>query len=70
MQSILGSPLNIDLIRQYKLTNLFNLHPNMTINERNELGRCYLHSPQTALEYSRPAMINKNKNTDSKIQLY
>jgi hypothetical protein len=68
MQSILKSPLNIDLIRQYKLTNLFNTYPNMTINQRADMARNFLHSPTTALEYNRPAMINKN--TDTKIQFY
>ncbi len=68
MKSILGSELNIDLIRQYKLTNLFNLHPNMTINQRAEMARNFLHSPEVALEYNRPKLINKN--TDTKIQLY
>jgi hypothetical protein len=68
MNSILGSPLNIDLIRQFKLTNLFNTHPNMTINQRNAMALNFLHSPTTALEYNRPQLINKN--TDSKIKLY
>ena len=68
MNSILKSPLNIDLIRQFKLTNLFSTHPNMTINQRAEMARNFLHSPTVALEYNRPAMINKN--TDSKIKLY
>ena len=56
-QSVIGADLNVDLIRQYKLTNIFNSNPNMTINDRNELARNYLHSSETALEYARPAML-------------
>ena len=58
MSEVIGSDLNIDLIRQYKLTNIFSTSPNMTINQRNELARNYLHSSATALEYNRPEMLS------------
>jgi len=58
MKHVLGSEINVDLIRQFKLTNIMNDNPLMTINERRELARNYLHSEATALEYVRPALIN------------
>jgi hypothetical protein len=67
MKNVIGSDLNIDLIRQYKLTNIYNQNPNMTINERTELARNYLHSATTGLEYSRPGML---KDDNKPIILY
>jgi len=61
MESILGSRIGIDLARQIVLSNLYNSSL-MTINQKNELARAFLHSPEIAQEYVRVNLINKKEN--------
>jgi hypothetical protein len=61
MESILGSRIGIDLTRQIVLSNLYNENL-MTINEKNELARAFLHSPEIAQEYVRINLVNKKEN--------
>ena len=58
-RDILNTDLGIDLIRQIILTNTFKNHPLMTINQKNELARAFLHSSDVAQEYIRPELISK-----------
>jgi hypothetical protein len=58
MQSVLGSRIGIDLARQIVLSNLYNDNL-MSINEKKELARAFLHSPEIAQEYIRVNLVNK-----------
>lgn len=56
-REILNTDLGVDLIRQIILTNTFKNHPLMTINEKNELARAFLHSSNVGQEYVRPELV-------------
>ena len=58
MKTILGHKIGIDLARQIILTNIYNDNPLMTINQKNELGRAFLHSASVGQEYVRPDLIS------------
>jgi hypothetical protein len=58
-RDVLNTDLGIDLIRQIILTNTYNNHPLMTINEKNELARGFLHSSNVGQEYVRPELVAK-----------
>ena len=66
MESVLGSRIGIDLARQMVLSNLYNDNL-MTINERNELARAFLHSPEIAQEYIRVNLIQNKKENNKNI---
>jgi hypothetical protein len=61
MEAVLGAKIGIDLARQIVLSNLYNDNL-MTINERHDLARAFLHSPDVAQEYIRVNLINKKEN--------
>lgn len=56
-RDILNTELGIDLMRQLILTNTFKNHPLMTINEKTELARAFLHSANVGQEYVRPDLV-------------
>lgn len=58
MNDILGSKIGIDLARQIVLSNTYNNNL-LTINEKKELARAFLHSPDIAQEYIRINLVNK-----------
>ena len=58
-RDVLNTDLGIDLIRQIILTNTYKNHPLMTINEKNELARAFLHSSNVGQEYIRPELVSK-----------
>ena len=58
MNDILGSKIGIDLARQIVLSNTYNNNL-LTINEKKELARAFLHSPDIAQEYIRVNLVNK-----------
>jgi len=60
MESVLGSRIGIDLARQIVLSNLYNDNL-MSINEKKELARAFLHSPEVAQEYIRVNLVNKKE---------
>jgi len=60
MESVLGSRIGIDLARQIVLSNLYN-NSLMTINERHDLARAFLHSPDIAQEYIRVNLVQKKE---------
>ena len=43
--------------RQIVISNIYNDNPLMTINEKNEIARAFLHSSNVANEYIRPDLI-------------
>jgi len=49
MDEVIGSPLNIDLIRSIIITHYYNTP--MSINDRKELARRFLHSSDVQQEY-------------------
>lgn len=57
MKDILGSRIGIDLARQIVISNVYNDNGLMTINEKNEVARAFLHSANVANEYIRPNLI-------------
>ena len=57
MQNIIGSKIGIDLARQILLTNIYNDNPLMTINQKNEVGRAFLHNASMSQEYLRPDLV-------------
>ena len=59
MNEILGSRIGIDLARQLILTNVYNDNPLMTINQKNEVARAFLHSSNMSTEYIRPQLLAK-----------
>ena len=59
MNTILGSRIGIDLARQIVITNIYNDNPIMTINEKKEVARAFLHSSNMASEYIRPDLMPK-----------
>jgi hypothetical protein len=58
MNDILGSKIGVDLARQIVLSNLYNDNL-MSINDKKELARAFLHSPEIAQEYVRINLVNK-----------
>jgi hypothetical protein len=60
MESILGKRIGIDLARQIILSNVYNSNPLMTINQKTEVARAFLHSVNIASEYVRPSLIKKD----------
>ena len=60
MNDILGSKIGIDLARQIVLSNTYNNNL-LTINEKKELARGFLHSPDIAQEYIRVNLISKKE---------
>jgi hypothetical protein len=61
MKDILGSKIGVDLARQIVISNVYNDNALMTINEKNEVARAFLHSVNVANEYVRPDLIPKEK---------
>jgi hypothetical protein len=59
MESVLGSRIGIDLARQILISNLYNNL--LTINEKHDLARAFLHSPEIAQEYIRINLVNKKE---------
>jgi hypothetical protein len=57
MKDILGSKIGIDLARQIVISNIYNDNGLMTINQKNEVARAFLHSASVANEYIRPDLI-------------
>jgi len=51
MNDVLGTPINIDLVRQIVITNFHNLNPLASINEKSAFARRFLHSSSQNLEY-------------------
>jgi hypothetical protein len=49
MEEVLGSPLNIDLIRSIIISDYYEKP--MSINDKKDLARRFLHSPNVAQEY-------------------
>jgi hypothetical protein len=66
MNDILGSKIGIDLARQIVLSNLYNGNL-MTINQKNDLARAFLHSPNIAEEYIRVNLVNNKKENNKNI---
>ena len=60
MNDILGSKIGIDLARQIVLSNLHN-NKLLSINEKKDLARAFLHSPDIAEEYVRVNLVNHKK---------
>lgn len=56
MMDVLGSKIGIDLARQIIISNRYNNL--LTINEKKELARSFLHSPDIAEEYIRVNLVN------------
>lgn len=61
MENILGSKIGVDLARQILLSNMYN-DKLMSINDKKELARAFLHSPTIAEEYIRINLIENNNN--------
>jgi hypothetical protein len=59
-KQILNTDFGVDLIRQLIITNTYGNNPLMTINEKNELARAFLHSPSVGAEYVRPELAGQN----------
>jgi len=57
-KAILNNQMGVDLIRQLILTSIYKSNPIMTINEKNELARAFLHSSNVANEYIRPDLVS------------
>ena len=60
MNDVLGSRIGVDLARQIVLTNIYNDYPLMTINQKAELARAFLHSAAMSGEYLRPDLVEKD----------
>lgn len=59
MKDVLNTPIGIDLIRQIVLSNVYNSNPLMSINEKEQVARALLHSPNVSQEYLRKDLIKK-----------
>jgi hypothetical protein len=59
MKAVIGKPLGIDLIRQIILSNLYNSKPLMSINQKDQIARAFLHSSNVSQEYLKPQLIKK-----------
>ena len=57
MNDVLGSRIGIDLARQIVISNIYNDNGLMTINQKNEVARAFLHSASMANEYVRPDLV-------------
>jgi len=57
-KQILNTDMGIDLIRQLIITDVYNNNPLMSINEKNELARAFLHSPSVGAQYVRPELAS------------
>jgi len=57
MKAVIGKPIGIDLARQIILSNVYHANPLMTINQKNEVARAFLHSSSMAQEYVRGDLI-------------
>jgi hypothetical protein len=57
MNAVIGKPIGIDLARQIILSNVYHTNPLMSINQKNEVARAFLHSSSMAQEYVRGDLI-------------
>lgn len=57
MEDVIGNKIGIDLARQIVISNVYNNNGIMSINQKNEIARAFLHSSNVANEYVRPDLI-------------